>query len=561
MTIYEPHSQISGNYDCPEVDYVLYCRAVRRFIIGETMTFRRNFQSEQSRQGDTTRKEILHMTKSPEMGDLQKDLKEFFSHKYGAQVQFAQPEKEGAASDSPTEEIQLPDIKFEMKPEELEAYLNNYVIRQNEAKEILATKICTHFNRIRLQEDDEPVGNIKNNIILIGPTGVGKTYLIKLIASHLGVPFVKGDATRFSETGYVGGDVDELVRSLVHEADGNIKLAEYGIVYIDEIDKIASSGNVMGPDVSRTGVQRTLLKLMEDTDVDLQAPHDLTSQMENALQFQKTGKVEKKRINTRNILFIVSGAFANLEEIIKKRMSVQTMGFEQGTDVDTPEMGEWLPHVTAEDLIEYGFESEFIGRLPVNAVLHKLGIDDLFQILVNPNSPVVIAKKLDFKAYDIDVDFDEASLRLIAEKAHESGTGARGLVGVMEKILIKFEKKLPSSTVKRFSVTTTLVKYPERELERILAEAPVQSFEHLFFEEHGITLTLDPTAAACLADVAEKHGKTTEEMGMELFKDYAHGLKLIQARELKITEEAIRNPEEYLDGLIKKFYETQARTK
>ncbi len=502
------------------------------------------------------------MSKPPDMGEMQKDLKEFFSNKYGAQVQFAQPEKEGVPSDPPAEEAPLPEIRFDMKPEGLEAYLDEYVIRQHEAKEILATKICTHFNRIRLQEEQEPVGNIKNNIILIGPTGVGKTYLIKLIANRIGVPFVKGDATRFSETGYVGGDVDELVRSLVHEADGNIKLAEHGIIYIDEIDKIASSGNTVGPDVSRTGVQRTLLKLMEETDVDLQAPHDLASQMENALQFQKTGKVEKKRINTRNILFIVSGAFANLEEIIKKRMSVQSMGFEPGDESEKPEDGEWLPNVTAEDLIEYGFESEFIGRLPVTAVLHRLGIDDLFQILQNPNGPVIISKKLDFKAYGIDVDFDEESLQLIAERAHQSGTGARGLIGAMERILIKFEKKLPSSTVTQFNVTAALVEHPETELERILAEAPPERAEEkqVYFEEHDITLTLDPSAAAALEEVAEQQGRTIEDMGLELFKDYVHGLKLIQAKELKITEEAIRNPAEYLDRLIKKFYENQTKT-
>ncbi len=501
------------------------------------------------------------MTKPPDMGDVQKDLKEFFSNKYGAQVQFAQPEREGVPVDPPSEDAPLPEIRFDMKPEELEAFLDEYVIRQDDAKEILATKICTHFNRIRLQEEQEPVGNIKNNIILIGPTGVGKTYLIKLIASKIGVPFVKGDATRFSETGYVGGDVDELVRSLVHEADGNIKLAEYGIIYIDEIDKIASSGSVVGPEVSRTGVQRTLLKLMEETDVDLQAPHDLTSQMENALQFQKTGKVERKRINTRNILFIVSGAFANLEEIIKKRMSVQTLGFESG-GAERQQDGEWLQHVTAEDLIEYGFESEFIGRLPVTAVLHKLSARDLFQILRNPNSPVIVAKKLDFKAYGIDVDFDEESLRLIAERAHRSGTGARGLVGTMERILIKFEKKLPSSTVKRLDVTATVVEKPESELERILAEAPAGRSEvrRVYFEEHDITLTLDEPASLALEKLAARRDMTTEDMGMELFKDYVHGLKLIQAKELKLTEEAIAQPGEYLDRLIKKYYENQTRT-
>ncbi|MBT5872758.1 MAG: AAA domain-containing protein, partial [Candidatus Latescibacteria bacterium] len=173
---------------------------------------------------------------TPNLGDIQKDLKSFFQNKYGADVAFAQAEQEGTPAGPETEEEPSANIMFNMKPEELEAYLDQYVIRQSGAKEVLATKICTHFNRIMLDEEDDSVGNIKNNIILIGPTGVGKTYLIKLIAKKLGVPFVKGDATKFSETGYVGGDVDDLVRTLVHEADGNIELAQYGIIYIDEID-------------------------------------------------------------------------------------------------------------------------------------------------------------------------------------------------------------------------------------------------------------------------------------------------------------------------------------
>ncbi len=160
-----------------------------------------------------------------------------------------------------------------------------------------------------IPEEDRIIGNIKSNMLLIGPTGVGKTYIIKLIAKRIGVPFVKADATKFSETGYVGGDVEDLVRELVHESDGDITRAEYGIIYLDEIDKIASTGNVYGPDVSRTGVQRNLLKLMEESEVDLKTPHDLASQVEAAMEAQRTGKVTRKKINTRNILFIVSGAF------------------------------------------------------------------------------------------------------------------------------------------------------------------------------------------------------------------------------------------------------------
>ena len=220
-----------------------------------------------------------------------------------------------------------------MKPGELKAYLDEYMVRQDEAKQVLATKICTHFNRIkrfelnRRKKRPEAIGEIKNNIIMIGPTGVGKTFLVKLIANKIGVPFVKGDATKFSETGYVGGDVEDLVRDLVHEAKGNIELAQYGIIYLDEVDKIAASRNPVGPDVSRSGVQRALLKPLEETEVELKVPHDPISQMEAVQEFQKTGKREKKKINTKHILFIMSGAFNGLDEIVEKRLHRQGIGF------------------------------------------------------------------------------------------------------------------------------------------------------------------------------------------------------------------------------------------
>lgn len=496
------------------------------------------------------------MANMPNLGDLQKELKEFFAQKYGQNVTFAQPEAEGADAGPATTE-QSVNIQFDLKPEELEAYLNEYVIRQDETKEILATKICTHFNRLKLPDADEVVGNIKNNIILIGPTGVGKTYLIKLIAKKLGVPFVKGDATKFSETGYVGGDVEDLVRALVHEAGGNIQLAQYGIIYIDEIDKIAASGTVIGPDVSRTGVQRNLLKLMEETEVDLQAPHDLASQMESALQFQKTGKVERKRINTKHILFIVSGTFAGLEDIIKRRLNQQRMGFGSVEQSTSMENGAWLQHVKAEDLLQYGFESEFVGRLPVVAVLHALNAEDLYQILKNSNSPVIIGKKRDFLAYEITAEFDDDALRLIADRAYEEKTGARGLVGVCEKILLRYEKKLPSTDIAQFRVTRAVVEHPDRELERLLTETAIARFERRFWEDSGIRLTLDPDARTALLDAARASGSAPDRLGHELFKDYGHGLKLLRLEGLTVLKEAIADPTGYLNRLIKEFYEKQ----
>jgi endopeptidase Clp ATP-binding regulatory subunit ClpX len=304
---------------------------------------------------------------------------------------------------------------------------------------------------------------------MIGPTGVGKTYLIKLIAKKIGVPFVKGDATKFSETGYVGGDVEDLVRDLVYEANGDIELAQYGIIYIDEVDKIASSNNLIGPDVSRTGVQRALLKPMEETEVDLKVPHDPISQLEAIEHYRKTGKREKRTINTKYILFIMSGAFNGLEEFVKRRLNQEGIGF--GAEIRSKdERAEYLKQVKAEDLITFGFESEFIGRLPVTTVFEKLEANDLYAILKNPNNPIILGKKKDFKSYGIDIQFEDEALYELAVKAYEEKTGARGLVSAVEKVLIKFEKRLPSTDIRKFVVTRAMVENPERELERLLQD-------------------------------------------------------------------------------------------
>jgi endopeptidase Clp ATP-binding regulatory subunit ClpX len=301
---------------------------------------------------------------------------------------------------------------------------------------------------------------------MLGPTGVGKTYLIKLIAQKIGVPFVKGDATKFSETGYVGGDVEDLVRDLVYEANDDIKLAENGIVYIDEIDKIASSQNIIGHDVSRTGVQRALLKPMEETDVDLKVPHDPISQIQAIEHYRRTGKREKQIVNTKNILFIMSGAFEGLTDIIKKRLQRQGIGFE--ADIHPSEVSmDILREVRAQDLIEFGFESEFIGRLPVIVVFDELTKNDLVEILKNPNNPIILSKKKDFMAYDINIQFEDEALEKLAEMASQEKTGARGLVSAVERTLMPFEKHLPSTITDRVLVSPELVENPEQELKRI----------------------------------------------------------------------------------------------
>ena len=414
----------------------------------------------------------------PSQKELEKELSDYLSKKYGDRIKIVSPvlfpqsdprrmEEDGEGTDK---KKGVP--AFDMKPEELEAYLNGYVIKQDRAKGVLSTKICTHFNRIKSRgrrfKKGEPfsVGMIKNNILMIGPTGVGKTYLIKLIAQKIGVPFVKGDATKFSETGYVGGDVEDLVRDLIYEAKDDIRLAENGIVYIDEIDKIASSQNIIGHDVSRTGVQRALLKPMEETDIDLKVPHDPISQIQAIEQYRKTGKREKQVVNTRNILFIMSGAFEGLADIIKKRLKRQGIGFE--ADIQSPEVDmDILKQVRAQDLIEFGFESEFIGRLPVIVVFDELTKDDLGQILKNPNNPIILSKKRDFMAYGIDIQFEDEALERMAEMASHEKTGARGLVSAIERMLMPFEKHLPSTAIDRLLVTPEFAGNPDKELARL----------------------------------------------------------------------------------------------
>jgi ATP-dependent Clp protease ATP-binding subunit ClpX len=437
-------------------------------------------------------------SKVPDQKELEKELNDYLGKKYGDRIKlvvpmlFPKPQTEEASKEEKGPGDTKKKIDFDLKPEELEAFLNDYIIQQEEAKAILATKICTHFNRIKFTEMTkgrsrfDGVGHIKNNILMIGPTGVGKTYLIKLIAKKIGVPFVKGDATKFSETGYVGGDVEDLVRDLVYEADGDIDLAQYGIIYVDEVDKIASSNSLIGPDVSRTGVQRALLKPMEETEVDLKVPHDPISQIEAIEQYRKTGKREKRTVNTKNILFIMSGAFGGLEEIVKKRLNREGIGF--GADVRSKnEREKYLKLVKAEDLIAYGFESEFIGRLPVTTVLDQLEVEDLYGILKNPNNPIILGKKKDFKSYGIDIEFDDDALHELAVRAYEEKTGARGLVSAVEKALLKFEKRLPSTTLRKLVVTREMVDNPERELVRLLREpsdpAMLAQFEALLSEE------------------------------------------------------------------------------
>jgi len=464
----------------------------------------------------------------PNPKEIEREIGEFLAKRFGGSVKMVSQEvfpQENIldASDKTPKSENL--FHFDMKPEELITHLDQYIVKQDHAKAVLATKICTHFNRIKHANSvsdsaHDMVGSIKNNVLMIGPTGVGKTYLIKLIAKKIGVPFVKGDATKFSETGYVGGDVEDLVRDLIREADDNIELAQNGIIYIDEIDKIAGSRNMIGADVSRTGVQRALLKPMEETEVDLRVPHDPISMLQEIERFRKTGSRDKRSLNTKNILFIMSGAFGDLTEIIHRRMTSQNIGF--GAAVKThQDRQDILSEVKSEDLIEFGFESEFVGRLPVRAIFERLTEDDLFEILKNPNNPVILGKKLDFAAYNIDIKFDDPVLKILAQNAFVENTGARGLVSAVEKALLLFERHLPSTDVKKFPVTVSVLKTPEQALSTLMDieknHDVMEEFDRLARNERS---SIKAYLNANRKNLSEKYGLTLTPSRMDIVTSF-----------------------------------------
>ncbi|MGV3772513.1 MAG: AAA family ATPase, partial [Verrucomicrobiales bacterium] len=412
----------------------------------------------------------------------------------------------------------------------------------------------------------------KQNIILIGPTGVGKTDLIKSIADLIGVPFVKGDATKFSETGYVGGDVEDLVRELVRRANGDVQKAQYGIIYIDEIDKITSAGAGHAVrDVSGRGVQTNLLKLMEETEVPARAQQDLAGQMQAMFELQmRGGKKSSNTINTKHILFIVSGAFGGLEKIVRKRMRESTIGF-SAKPIESSGTEELLVQAQTKDFLEFGFEAEFIGRLPVRVVCHPLATEDLFTILKASEGSIIRQYEQTFAAYGIDVVFEDDGLMKIAEFAGEEQTGARGLMTVCERVLREFKYELPSTGIKKFVVNKELVENPVKALHKLLAESQnearsaarqlVYEFANKFHDAHNLRLRFNEEAADLLVELAQKDGQSVREFCATRLKDFQFGLKLISQNTgqtvFEVDANAIRTPDQTLSDWVVASYKAR----
>ncbi len=388
-------------------------------------------------------------------------------------------------------------FEFNYKPMDIVSHLDRYVLGQQSAKQVLASAICSHYHRIaNISERDDPfMDTLKSHALIMGPTGTGKTRLVRLATQFLNLPCYEANAPDYTAAGYVGDDVDEIPRRLLQKANGKLELAQMGIVYIDEVDKIAEDKSRMGRDIRGGAVQDLLLKLVEGYEV-----YD---------------KKEKTSISTKNMLFIFSGAFDNIDEIIQNRIAKNKkkagLGFSGNAPIISVEEQLDLENhplqknaVTTEDLIEYGIKHQLLARIGLVANLDKLSQSNLYEILTMPSSDFVPSRQRDFKYVGIDLRFEDEALKLVAKKAYERNTGCRSLNQILGDVCAPFYTALPSTVVKDLTITKDIVENPQLHLETMLKSNPILIYTDLSKDPSKVSKTTTGTKTSAIDPIGVK---------------------------------------------------------
>ena len=471
-------------------------------------------------------------------------------------------------------------------PKEIKNHLDKYVIGQEEYKKRLAIATAYHFAIVKHKSahpDDKSVIRFrKKNTVIAGPSGSGKTYCVEVLGDLIQVPTLVIDATDYTEAGFVGKSADDMIRELIDLAPGSNRkeqaqfISRYGgLIFIDEIDKKAKDGALIGHDVSREGFQRSVLKLIERKSVPINNPYSASSQIQEMMDRQSKTKTDQQEnmVSTENVLFILGGSFErshdDLESIVKKRLqhkgrvhddgSVEIKGFATEYDKDTNgKIPDYYKKAEADDFIKFGLLPELIGRSPIRTFANLLSKNDLIRIMLETEDSILNQYKLEFKLFDIQIEFTPEAVEYVAEISENRKTGARALVSVWENILTEFQYELPGSNFPKLEVTKRLCNHPKDYLLKIMAKSPFVDFVETFKREYGIELVLDEDVQNYFEDYARRNNVPLSFLLRKL-RSRASALNYMGIREpFKITAAMVED-EKYFDKLFTEWYENQKK--
>ncbi len=471
-------------------------------------------------------------------------------------------------------------------PVEIKQHLDKYIIGQEEYKKRLAIAAAYHFAIIKYLREHPEETSVKRfrkkNTIIAGPSGSGKTYSVEVLGDLLQVPTLTVDATDYTEAGYVGKSADDMIRELIDMAPGSTReerakfiAGNGGLIFIDEIDKKAKDGVLLGHDISREGFQRSVLKLIERKQVAINNPHSAASQLQEVIDKQKRVGIDKKddMISTENILFILGGSFerigGSLDHIAKKRIdhkgrlkedgSLLITGFAANEDREKTLLRNYYKEATADDFIKFGLIPELVGRAPIRTFVNLLSKNDLIRIMDETKDSILTQYQLEFKLFNIDLELTSEAIDCVAEISENQKTGARALVSVWENILTDFQFELPGSNFTKLVVTKELCKKPKDVLLKMLERSPFVDFVENFKKEYGIELIMEADVQSYIKNYAKKRNMQISE-ALHEFLSKASALNYMRIKgQYKITIEMLED-EKYFDKLFTRWYEKQKTT-